>query len=37
MHDRVFVGNPTNIIKQGIACIPNLKCSRMTDNYFQIL
>lgn len=25
----LYLQGPTNIIKQGIACIPNLKCSRM--------
>lgn len=31
----LYLQGPTNIVKQGIACIPTLKCSRMVRSLFE--
>ena len=31
----LYLQGPNNIVKQGIACIPNLKCSQMVRNLFS--
>ena len=34
MYD-LYLQGPNNIVKQGIACIPNLKCSKMIRELFN--
>ena len=31
----LYLQGPNNIVKQGIACIPNLKCSQMIRGLFE--
>ena len=31
----LYLQGPNNIVKQGIACIPNLKCSKMIRELFN--